>query len=278
MKFGDYMLEQITYILSFSFIQRAIIVGLLISLCSALLGVTLVLKQFSMIGDGLSHIGFGALAVAVLFNTSPLVFSVPIVTLSAIALLKFNNKSKIKGDSAIAIISTSSLAVGVFIVSKTGGNTDISSYLFGSILSISKSDAILCVILSAIIILAFILLYHKIFAVTFDESFAKATGVRVNILNTLIAVLTALTIVIGMRLMGTLLISSLIIFSPLSAMRISKTFNGVVILSALISIFNFIVGFTYSYFTSSPTGASIVIVSLITMLISVLIEKIKSYK
>lgn len=268
------MFYQLIELFSYSFLQKALIVGTLISLCSALLGVSLVLKRYSMIGDGLSHIAFGALALSSALNATPMLFSVPVVIFSAIILLRISRNGKFKGDSAIAVIATSSLAIGVFIVSKSGSNTDLSNYLFGSILSISTFDTYLCIILSVVVILLFCLFYHKIFAVTFDEAFAKATGIHVSFLNTLIAILTALTIVVGMRLMGTLLISSLIIFSPVSAMRICKTFKGVIILSALLSVLNFFLGITYSYLFSAPTGATIVIISLVTLIVCSIIGKI----
>lgn len=268
------MFYQLIELFSYSFLQKALIVGTLISLCSALLGVSLVLKRYSMIGDGLSHIAFGALALSSALNATPMLFSVPVVIFSAIILLRISRNGKFKGDSAIAVIATSSLAIGVFIVSKSGSNTDLSNYLFGSILSISTFDTYLCIILSVVVILLFCLFYHKIFAVTFDEAFAKATGIHVSFLNTLIAILTALTIVVGMRLMGTLLISSLIIFSPVSAMRICKTFKGVIILSALLSVLNFFLGITYSYLFSAPTGATIVIISLATLIVCSIIGKI----
>ena len=270
------MLNELYSLFSLSFIWRAIAVGVLISFCSALLGVSLVLKRYSMIGDGLSHIAFGSLAISTVLSAAPMLLTVIIVTLSSVALLKFGKKSKLSGDSAVAIIATSSLAVGVFILSKTGANTDLSNYLFGSILSISNFDAVFCAVLSFVIILLFILFYNRIIAVTFDESFSKATGVKADALNTVIAILTALTIVVGMRLMGTLLISSLIIFSPVSAMYICKTFKSVTIASALISVINFIVGIITSFLLSAPTGATIVIVSLITLIICYLIKKLKS--
>jgi zinc transport system permease protein len=272
------MLNELYSLFSLSFIWRAIAVGVLISFCSALLGVSLVLKRYSMIGDGLSHIAFGSLAITTVLNTAPMLLTVIIVTLSSVALLKFGKKTKLSGDSTVAIIATSSLAIGVFILSKTGANTDLSNYLFGSILSISNFDAVFCVALSSVIILLFILFYNRIFAVTFDESFSKATGVKADALNTVIAVLTALTIVVGMRLMGTLLISSLIIFSPVSAMYICKTFKSVTIASALISVLNFIIGIIASFLLSAPTGATIVIVSLITLLICYLISKLNIMK
>ena len=198
---------------SYHFIQRALIVGVLVSLCAALLGVSLVLKRYSMIGDGLSHVGFGALAVASAFHLAPLAVTVPVVVLSAILLLRLRGSSRVKGDAAIAIISSSALAIGVIVVSVTSGmNTEVSSYLFGSILSLSRGDAVLSVILSLAVLALFLLFYPRLFAVTFDETFARATGTRADLYNTLLAVLTAVTVVIGMRMMGALLISSLIIF------------------------------------------------------------------
>ncbi len=269
------MLNELQSLLSLSFIWRAFAVGILISFCSALLGVSLVLKRYSMIGDGLSHIAFGSLAITTVLSTAPMFLTVIIVTLSSIALLKFGKKAKFSGDSAVAIIATSALAIGVFILSKSGANTDLSNFLFGSILSISASDTVFSIVLASIIILLFVLFYNRIFAVTFDESFSKATGIKAELLNTVIAVLTALTIVLGMRLMGTLLISSLIIFSPVSAMNICKTFKSVTVVSALISVFNFITGIIASFLLSAPTGATIVIVSLITLIICYVIKKLK---
>lgn len=272
------MLNELYSLFSLSFIWRAIAVGVLISFCSALLGVSLVLKRYSMIGDGLSHIAFGSLAISTFLSAAPMLLTVIIVTISSVLLLKFGKSSKLSGDSAVAIIATSSLAFGVFILSKTGANTDLTNYLFGSILSISNYDAVFCSVLSFGIIILFILFYNRIFAVTFDESFSKATGVKADALNTVIAVLTALTIVVGMRLMGTLLISSLIIFSPVSAMYICKTFKSVTIASAVISVLNFIIGIIASFLLSAPTGATIVIFSLITLIICFLIKKLKSKK
>ena len=261
-------------ILSYSFIQRALIVGTLISLCSALLGVSLVLKRFSMIGDGLSHVGFGALAIAAALGFTPLYVAIPVVVITAIVLLRFTYNSKLKGDSAIAVISTAALAIGVIIVSVSGTNTDLSNYMFGSILSISSADAVLSVVLTVIIALLYIIFYHRIFAITFDEDFARATGTKVSLFNTLLAVLTSVTVVIGMRMMGTLLVSSLIIFPPLSAIRICKSFKGVTILSAVISVLSFLFGLFLSYQLSFPTGATIVITNLFVMIISFIYRKL----
>jgi len=249
--------------LSYPFLVRAVVVGVLVALCAALLGVSLVLKRYSMIGDGLSHVGFGALAVATALNTAPLNVAIPVVVAAAFLLLRLSENSRIKGDAAIALISTGSLAVGVMVVSLTTGmNVDVMNYMFGSILAMSKEDVWLSVVLSVIVLAIYVLFYNKIFAVTFDENFAKATGTRTGIYNMLIAFLTAITIVLGMRLMGSMLISSLIIFPSLSAMRLFKSFRGVVIVSAIISIFSFIAGIVISYMYGSPAGASVVTVNI----------------
>lgn len=257
------MFNVIIEMFSYQFLVRAIIGGLLVSLCAALLGVSLVLKRYSMIGDGLSHVGFGALAIATAANVTPLEFAIPIVVVAAFLLLRISENSKIKGDAAIAIISTAALAIGIMVASmSTGLNTDINSYLFGSILSMSAEDVWLCIILSVIVLCLFVIFYNKIFAVTFDENFAKATGTKAGVYNMIIALLTALTIVVGMKMMGSLLISSLIIFPAITSMRVCKRFKTVMITSAIVSVVCFFVGIVISYMYSTPTGASIVIVNL----------------
>lgn len=249
---------------SYNFIIRASVVGALVSLCAALLGVSLVLKRYSMIGDGLSHVGFGTLAVAAAFNLSPLNITIPVVVISAFFLLKLSENSKIKGDSAIALISTGALAVGVTVTSVTKGmNTDINNYMFGSILAMDAEDVRLSVVLSVIVIGMFVVFYNRIFAVTFDETFAKATGVKTDMYNMLIAVLTAVTVVLGMRMMGALLISGLVIFPALTSMRVCKMFKSVIICSAVISVAGFFIGMISSYLLSLPTGASVVIVNIL---------------
>lgn len=256
-------MKELLNMLSYHFMQRALIVGVLVSLCAAVLGVSLVLKSYSMIGDGLSHVGFGALAIASAFNLAPLAVAVPVVVAAAIILLRLSRNGKVKGDAAIAMISSSALAIGVITVSLTTGmNTEVSSYMFGSILSLSRSDAVLSVILSLVVLVLFILFYPRIFAVTFDETFSRATGTKTDIFNTLLAVLTAVTVVLGMRMMGALLISSLIIFPALSAMRVCKSFRKVIVCSAAISALCFVAGVIASYFLETPTGASIVVADL----------------
>lgn len=261
---------------SFPFMAKAILVGAILSLCSSLLGVSLVLKRYSMIGDGLSHVGFGSLAVATALNAAPLTVATPIVVLAAFLLLRISESSKIKGDAAIALISTGALAVGVMVISMTTGmNTDVCNYLFGSILGMTGSDVILSLILSAVVLVLFVLFYNRIFAVTFDESFAKATGTKTGAYNTLIALLTALIIVLGMRMMGSLLISSLIVFPALTSMRLLKKFKSVVVNSAVVSVICLLIGMSVSYVYATPTGASIVICNIAMFLIYWLISTLK---
>jgi zinc transport system permease protein len=270
------MLEVLAEMFSYTFLVRALVVGLLVSLCASLLGVSLVLKRYSMIGDGLSHVGFGALALATALNAAPLTVSIPIVVAAAFLLLRLSESSKIKGDAAIALISSGALAVGVMIISVTTGmNTDVCNYLFGSILAMSRQDVSLSIALSAVVLVLFMVFYHKIFAVTFDETFARATGVKAGLYNMLIALLTAVTIVLGMRMMGAMLISSLIIFPALSSMRICKTFKAVTISAALVSVICFSVGMVISYLYATPTGASVVIVNILTFFLFWLINTVK---
>ncbi len=260
--------------LSYHFMQRALLVGVLVSLCAALLGVPLVLKRYSMIGDGLSHVGFGALAIASALHLAPLAVTVPVVAVAAVLLLRLSRNSRINGDAAIALISSSALAVGIVSVSVTTGmNTEVSSYMFGSILALSRSDALLSALLSAAVLALYLLFYPRIFAVTFDESFSRATGVRAGAYNSLIAVLTAVTVVLGMRMMGALLISSLIIFPALSAMRLCRSFRGVVSCAAALSVGCFLAGVTASYFLETPAGASVVLADLAAFAVCALLGR-----
>lgn len=250
--------------LSYPFLVRAFLVGVLVSLCAALLGTSLVLKRYSMIGDGLSHVGFGALAIASALGVAPLAVAVPVVVVAAVLLLRVSQYGRVRGDAAIALISSGALAVGVLVISLTSGvNTNVSNYMFGSILTISGSDAVLSVILCAAVLVVFTLFYPRIFAVTFDETFARATGTKAEGYNMLLAILTAITVVLGMRMMGALLISSLIIFPALSAMRVFRSFRSVTICSAVLSVVCFTLGMTLSYALETPSGASVVAVNII---------------
>lgn len=261
------MISNLSELFSYTFISRALLVGILVSLCASLLGVSLVLKRYSMIGDGLSHVGFGALSIAMALNMSPLQVSLPVVVVSAFFLLRISENSKIRGDAAIALISSSALAIGVIATSLTTGmNVDVHNFMFGSILAIEKSDVYLSVIVSIGVLVLYSLFYNKIFAITFDENFAKATGIKAERYNMLIALLTALIIVIGMRLMGALLISSLIIFPSLTSMRIFGSFKNVIITSAFLSVICFFIGIVISFQYNIPAGASVVAVNLMAFL------------
>jgi len=256
---------------SFPFIQRALIAGVLVSLCAALLGVPLVLKRYSMIGDGLSHVSFGALAAAVALGFTPLYFSIPVVIAAAFLLLRVADSPRWNSDAAVAVVSASSLALGVLVISRTSGmTTDVDNYMFGSVLAMSKADVALSVALCAAVLALFILFYHRIFAVTFDESFSRATGLKAERYNALLAILTALTIVLGMRMMGAMLISSLVIFPALTAMRLFRSFLGVTLCAAVTSVACFCAGLTVSFACSTPVGATVVAANLALFLLACL--------
>ena len=259
--------EFFTAVVSYPFLTRAFVVGVLVALCAALLGVNLVLKNYSLIGDGLSHVGFGAIAVASAASLAPLAVSIPVVIAAAFLLLRLREHSGIRGDSAIALISTASLALGCVVSSRAGANTDLSGYLFGSILSLSSADLWLSAALCAVVLALFCIFYNKLFSVTFDETFARATGTKTGLYNTLLSVLTAVTVVLGMRLMGTLLISALIIFPSLSAMRVCTRFRAVVAASAAISVFCVLIGLSASYLLDLPAGASVVLTNAAVFLV-----------
>jgi len=253
---------------SYSFMQRAVIAGVLVALCSALLGVTLVLKRYSMIGDGLSHVGFGAACIAMALNVAPLKIAVPVVVVAAFLLMRIKSNAKIKGDAAVALISSSAIAVGIIAASLTTGlNTDVSGYMFGSVLLMSDTDVVASVILSCIVLVLYVIFYNRIFSVTFDESFAAATGTKTGLYNTLIALLTAVTVVVGMRMMGALLISSLIIFPALTSMRICKSFRSVTAVCAVVSVVCFFVGISASYAFNLPAGASVVVANAVCLIL-----------
>ncbi len=269
------MLNYISEMFSYTFMQYALLVGVLVSLCAALLGVLLVLRRYSMIGDGLSHVGFGALSVAYALSAAPMAVAVPVVILAAFLLLGLSESPKIKGDSAIAVLSSSALAVGVVANSLAGGSaTDLNGYLFGSILALKKGDVILSVVLSLSVILLFALFKNRIFAVTFDMPFAKSAGVHVRLYNLLLALLIAITVVVGMQIVGSMLISSLIIFPALSAMQIARSFKGVLVLSAVISVGAFLFGLLLSL--ALPAGAVIVLCNLGVLVICTAVGKISS--
>ena len=267
---------------SYPFVWYALIVGVLIALCSALFGVVLVLKRFSFIGDGLSHVAFGALAIATVINVTNNMFIVlPITIICAILLLKTGQNTKIKGDAAIAMLSAGALAIGYLIMSLFSGSGnvagDVCSTLFGSfsIITLSSWEVVLCIALSLAVITLFVLFYHRIFAVTFDEDFARASGIRASLYNLIIAVVTAIIIVLAMNLVGSLLISALVIFPALSSMRVCRTFKRVVILSTIVSVVCAIIGILTAIIFSTPVGPTIVVCDILAFLVCFVVGKFR---
>ncbi|MCR5215578.1 MAG: metal ABC transporter permease [Lachnospiraceae bacterium] len=274
------VLEQLQYYFEFPFVRYALIVGVLISLCSSLLGVTLVLKRYSYIGDGLSHVAFGAMSIATVCDIADTNYlTMPLTILTAIFLLRSGQNAKIKGDAAIAMLSVGALALGYLLInvfSKSANvSGDVCSTLFGStsILTLSNSEVRLCMVLSVVVLVVFVLFYNKLFAITFDENFAKATGVKADWYNFLIAVIIAVIIVLGMNLVGSLLISALIIFPAMSAMSILRSFRSVVILSAIISVACAVVGMLISILASTPVGATIVVCDIVVFAVCQIFRK-----
>jgi zinc transport system permease protein len=273
--------ELLSKYFSYEFVWFALIVGVLVSLCSALFGVVLVLKRFSFIGDGLSHVAFGALAIATVMDiTDNMLIVLPVTVVCAILLLGMGRNAKIKGDAAIAMLSAGSLAVGYLIMSlfSNSGNVagDVCSTLFGSfaIITLSRAEVIACVVMSAIVIALFVVLYNRIFSVTFDESFASASGVRASLYNLLIAVITAVIIVLAMNLVGSLLISALVIFPALSAMRVARTFKSVVVTAAIISTLCAVVGILVAILASTPVGPTVVAVDILAFAVCYIVGKL----
>lgn len=271
-KLGDYM--------QYDFVQKALIVGVLIALCSSLLGVTLVLKRFSFIGDGLSHVAFGAMAVAGIAGlTNEMILVLPITVIAAVVLLATGKNAKIKGDASLAMLSVASLGIGYLLLNvfSSSGNIsgDVCTTLFGStsILTLSDFDVKLCILMSVIVILIFIFFYNRIFAVTFDETFAEATGTKASLYNLIIAVITAIIIVLAMNLVGSLLISALVIFPALSAMRVFKSFKKVVICSAVVSVLCSLTGIIVSIIASTPVGSTIVAIDIAVFAVFALIGR-----
>lgn len=276
-------LDTLAFYFAYPFVRYALIVGVLIALCSSLLGVTLVLKRFSFIGDGLSHVAFGAIAIAAVLNLSnQMILVFPITIVCAILLLRTGQNTKIKGDAAIAMISVGALAIGYLIMNLFSASSNVSgdvcSTLFGStsILTLTQGEVWLCAILSLVVIAIFILFYNKIFAVTFDENFALSAGTNANAYNLLIAIVIAVIIVLAMNLVGSLLISALVIFPALSAMRVFQNFRSVTICSAVLSVICAFLGILVSILASTPVGSTIVAVNIIAFALFCAVGKLKS--
>ncbi|MCF2641779.1 MAG: metal ABC transporter permease [Lachnospiraceae bacterium] len=275
------MIEKFEYYIEYPFVRYALIVGVLIALCSSLLGVTLVLRRFSFIGDGLSHVAFGAMAVATIFNlTNDTIFIMPVTVLAAILLLKTGQNTKLKGDAAIAMLSVGALAIGYLVLNvfSTSANItgDVCSTLFGStsILTLTKEEVVMCIVMSVIVVVFYVLFYNRIFSVTFDENFTKAMGKRADVYNLLIAIITAVIIVLAMNLVGSLLVSALIIFPALSAMRLMYSFKGVVLYAAVLSVLGAFFGMLISILFSTPVGSTIVLIHILIFFFNCILGKI----
>ena len=267
------ILEKFLEMWQYQFMVKALVVGVVLAVTAGLIGVSLVLRRKAMIGDGLSHVGFGAFAIATVIGVMPLQMALPIVILAAILILQVNQKSKVDADALIAMLSAGALAVGTLVISVVKGvNTDINNYLFGSILALDDFDVVAGIIFSLVVILFFIVKYHEIFAMTFDENFAKSIGLKTERLNTIFAILCAVVVVLGMRLVGALLISSLIIFPTVTAMQVVKSFKAVVFTSVIVSVFCMVMGIIFSYFVAIPTGATIVIFNVMAFLVAKVVE------
>ncbi len=263
-------------LLSYAFVQRALIVGLLIAISSSFLGIFLVLRKYSMIGDGLAHVSFATVALALVLNQSPLIISIPIVSLASLLILKLSEENRIGGDAAIGLIASTSLAIGVFITSVSNGfSVDLSSYLFGSILIIAQSDVYLSLILTVLIVSLVLVFYQDLFAMTYDLDYAKVSGRKTKRLNQLLSILTAITIVLGIRVVGTMLISSLIIFPTVSALRLSNGFKSTIVWAVIIAIFSVLSGILISVTLDFPTGSSIVLINAILFGVISLTMKLK---
>ena len=263
-------------LLSYAFVQRALIVGLLIAISSSFLGIFLVLRKYSMIGDGLAHVSFATVALALVLNQSPLIISIPIVSLASLLILKLSEENRIGGDAAIGLIASTSLAIGVFITSVSNGfSVDLSSYLFGSILIIAQSDVYLSLVLTVLIVSLVLVFYQDLFAMTYDLDYAKVSGRKTKRLNQLLSILTAITIVLGIRVVGTMLISSLIIFPTVSALRLSKGFKSTIICAVIIAIISVMSGILISVTLDFPTGSSIVLINALLFGLISLITMVK---
>ncbi|MBF0483632.1 MAG: metal ABC transporter permease [Candidatus Omnitrophica bacterium] len=267
--------SQIIDALHYAFIQRAILAGVLIALCCSFLGIFLVLRRFSLIGDGLAHVSFAAIALGLLLKQSPLLISVPIVVVASLLIFRMTEKSVMYGDAAIGLLSAVGIAVGVTLASISGGfNVDIFSYLFGNILSISKEEIVLTVILSAIVIFSVLFFYHDLFAVSFDNDNAKVMGVKTSRVNYVLLMLTSLTVVLGIKVVGTMLVSSLIIFPAVSALQIARNFKAAILFASILAILSVLIGIAVSYVFDLPAGATIVEVNFTFFVLAFLARRL----
>lgn len=259
----------------YDFILKALLVGSLIAVCCSFLGIFLVLKKYSLIGDGLAHVSFATIAIALLLAASPLLVSIPLVILSSFVIMKLNEKADLHGDAAIGLVSSFAVAAGVLISSVAQGfNVDLFSYLFGSILVIGNLDVIMSVILSAVVILMIIFFYNNLFAITYDEEFAGVIGLNTRAMNYLISILTSITIVLGIRVVGTMLISSMIVFPTVTALQVAKSFKSTILISTMVSVSCVILGVFLSFILNLPTGATIVMLNAVCFVVFFSLKKL----
>ena len=271
------LLGQIQEAVSYAFIQRAVIAGCFMALGCSFLGVFLVLRRFSLIGDGLAHVSFATVAIALLLNAQPMIVSIPLVGAASLVILKLNEKARVYGDAAIGLVSSFGIALGVIIASTAGGfNVDLFSYLFGNILSVSAFETWMTVIISLLVLLVIILFYHDLFAITFDEEYARVSGIKVDRVNKILILLTSLVVVLGIKIVGTMLVSSLIILPAISALQVVRNFRATIVISGLFAVISVITGIFVSYVLDLPSGATIVMVNFIIFLGSFFSGRIKS--
>ncbi|MCM8773632.1 MAG: metal ABC transporter permease [Candidatus Omnitrophica bacterium] len=271
--------QQILEGLSYVFIQRAIVAGCFIALGCASLGVFLVLRRFSLIGDGLAHVSFATVAIALLLNAHPMIISLILVGLVSLLILKLNEKAKVYGDTAIGLISSVGIAIGVIITSSFGGfNIDLFSYLFGNILLLSRLEVILTIFISLLVILIVVLFYHDLFAITFDEDYARVSGIKVGMVNKILILLTSLIVVLGIKIVGTMLVSSMIILPAISALQIMPSFRGTILIAGFLGVISVVIGILLSYILNLPSGATIVLINFFIFIILFLFGKLNIIK
>lgn len=264
----EYIFQQLQEALRYAFIQRAIIAGCFMAVGCSFLGVFLVLRRFSLIGDGLAHVSFATVAIALLLHAQPMVVSVPLVSLASLVILKLNERARVHGDAAIGLVSSLGIALGVIIASTAGGfNVDLFSYLFGNILSVSTFETWMTVVISLSVAAVVMLFYHDLFAITFDEDYAQVSGVKVQAVNKILILLTSLVVVLGIKIVGTMLVSSMIILPAISALQVVRSFRSVIVLAGVLAVFSVVVGIFISYLLDLPSGATIVIVNFISFVV-----------
>ncbi len=270
------VIAQMTEALQFAFVQRAVIAGCFISVGCSFLGVFLVLRRFSLIGDGLAHVSFATVAIALLLHAQPVIVSIPLVTLASLVILQLKEKAQVYGDAAIGLVSSFGIALGVIIASTAGGfNVDLFSYLFGNILSVSRLEVWITGVISILVVLVTLLFYHDLFAITFDEDYAQVSGIKVKAVNRILIILTSFIVVLGIKIVGTMLVSSLIILPAVTALQVTKSFRTTIAAAGICAILSVIIGIFASYLLNYPSGATIVMVNFVLFIVMLAINKLK---